>query len=520
MNFQGKPSNPEAQIFIGDLAPSVVEADLYSLASRYGEVVYIRILRHFQTKESLGFAFVTFAKPEQAVQGRASLNGTLVKGNYIRVARYFRDRDPEANLYISELPDKATAKDLEDSFAKFGPIVSSKVSYDKNLNSNKYGYVQFEKKEHAQQVLAQARLEILDKQIQVKKFLPLNQRENQYNKNNLYIRGFGEHMTGDEIAKVFSQHGEISSHLVMHSKDFKGNDRHFAYVCYKNTEDAQKAINLLNNKADNGFTWFVALHQSRTVRSNKLLSDHRKRIEDWKRRNLFIKGFPVTITENQLKEICQDYGMITSSKILKTENIVWQNNVTKQEFISRGCGFVCYSTPEGAVAAFNGLKNKKIEDKNLFVHFWKPREELARDLNIQKMKRVQAQMLQYGMIYPQMMPRANPGRGRFRGEPGAFLANKPQEVHPKLPFDLKTFHDSSADVQKRILGENLYPVVLENSNKKIAGKITGMLLEIDGGALLKLLQNPIEVAMKVKEAIEVLRKAWSNNPEALSQLSD
>lgn len=520
MNFQGKPSNPDAQIFIGDLAPSVAEADLYSLASRYGEVVYIRILRHFQTKESLGFAFVTFAKPEQAILGRSSLNGTLVKGNYIRVARYFRDRDPEANLFISGLPEKATAKDLEDYFVKFGPIVSSKVSYDKALHSNKYGYVQFEKKEHAAIVLSQPKIEILEKQLQVQKFLPLSQRENLYNKNNLYIRGFGEEMTGEEIAKAFSQYGEISSHSVMHIKDFKGNDRHFAYVCFKNPEDAQKAINLLNNKVENGVSWFVALHQSKSVRKAKLLSEYRKKIDDWKRRNLFVKGFPITISESQLREICQEYGTITSIKILKTENIIWQNNITKQEFISKGCGFVCYSSPDSAVAAFNGLKNKKIEDKNLFVHFWKPREELARDLNIQKMKRIQAQMLQYGMIYPQMMPRANPGRGRFRGEPGMILPQKPQEPHPKLPFDLKTFHDSSLDVQKRILGESLYPVVLDNSNKKIAGKITGMLLEIDVNALLKLLQNPNEVAMKVKEAIEVLRKAWSNNPEALSQLSD
>jgi polyadenylate-binding protein len=519
MNFQGKPSNPDAQIFIGDLASSVVEADLYSLASRYGEVVYIRILRHFQTKESLGFAFVTFARPDQALQGRTGLNGVLLKGNYIRVAKYFRDRDPEANLFVSELPEKATAKDLEEFFSKFGPIVSTKVSYDKNLKSNKYGYVQFEKREHAQTVLAQTKLEIIDKLIQAQKFLPLSQRENLYNKNNLYVRGFGESMTGDEIVKLFGAYGEISSHSVMHIKDFKGNDRHFAYVCYKNSEDAQKAINLLNNRTEFGVNWYIAPHQSKSVRRAKLLSEYRKKIDEWKKRNLFIKGFPITLAENQLKEICQDYGAITSLKILKTENIVWQNGISKQEFLSKGCGFVCFATPESAVAAFNGLKNKKIEDKNLFVHFWKPREELARDLNIYKMKRMQAQMLQYGMVYPQMIPRASPGRGRFRPEPGVLVVPKPPE-HLKLPFDLNNFYESSSEVQKRILGENLYPVVLENSNKKIAGKITGMLLEIDTTTLLKLLQSPSEVAAKVREAVEVLRKAWSNDPDALSQLSD
>jgi RNA-binding proteins (RRM domain) len=103
------------------------------------------------------------------------------------------------------------------------------------------------------------------------------------------------------------------------------------------------------------------------------------------RKEIFLfKGFPISLTETQLREICQEYGNITSVKILKTENIIWQNNVTKQEFISKGCGFVCFATSESSIAAFNGLKNKKIEDKTLFVHFWKPREELARDLNIYK----------------------------------------------------------------------------------------------------------------------------------------
>ena len=520
MSFQGKPSNPDAQIFFGDLASTVIEADLYTLASRYGEVVYIRILRHFQTKESLGFAFVTFAKPEQAIQARTLLNGALLKGNYIRVARYFRERDPEANLFVSELPEKATSKDLEEYFSKFGPIVSTKVSYDKNLNSNKYGYVQFEKKENAKYVLALSKLEILNEKIAVQKFLPLNQRENLFNKNNLYVRGFGESMTGDEIAKIFSQYGEISSHSVMHVKDFKGNDQHFAYVCFKDAADAQKTIDLLNNKTENGITWFVALHQSKSVRRLKLLSEYKKKIDEWKKRNLFVKGFPITLTEAQLKEISQEYGTITSIKIIKTENIVWENSIAKQEFISRGCGFICYATSESAFAAFNGLRNKKIEDKSLFIHFWKPKEELARDLNAQKMKRMQAQMLQYGMIYPQMMPRANPGRGRFRQEPNIPIIPKPVEVHQKPLFDLAAFYESSPDIQKRILGENLYPIVLENSNRKIAGKITGMLLEIEINTLLRLLQTPSEVANKVKEAIEVLRKAWSNNPEALSQLED
>jgi polyadenylate-binding protein len=517
MNFQGRPSNPDAQIFIGDLSSSVIEADLYTLASRFGEVIYIRILRHVQTKESLGFAFVTFSKPSQAHEARQALNGSVLKDSFIRVAKYSRERDPEANLYLSDLPEKATAKDLEASFAQFGPILSSKVSYDKALKSNRYGYLQFEKKEHAQTALAQASIEVLGSKITVQKFLPASQREGQYTKNNLYVRGFEDRMTAEELAQFFGQFGEVSSHALIHGKDFKGNDRHFAYICYKTAEDAQKVIERLNNKVEQGVTWFVAPHQSKAMRKNKLAAEQKRKIEDWKRRNLFIKGFPTHLTEAQLREICQDYGKIDSLKISRTENIVLENNSTKQEFISKGCGFVCFSTPESASSALTGLKTIKIEDRPLYVHFWKPREELIRDLNQLKMKRIQAQMMQFGMVYPSMMPRAAPGRGNFRPDQIPVLPAKPAEA-PKLPFDLKTFYDSTPEVQKRILGENLYPIVLENSNKKIAGKITGMLLEIEVATLLKLLQNKGEVATKVKEAIEVLRKAWSNNPEALSLL--
>ena len=151
--FQGKPSNPETQIFIGDLPGSVIESELYTQASKYGEVVYIRILRHFQTKESLGIAFVSFAKVEQAQLARASLNGINYKGNYIRVARFCKERDPEANLYISDIPENVTARELEEHLIRFGPIVSSKVSFDMNLKSNRYGYVQFERKADATKVL-------------------------------------------------------------------------------------------------------------------------------------------------------------------------------------------------------------------------------------------------------------------------------------------------------------------------------------------------------------------------------
>ena len=54
-----------------------------------------------------------------------------------------------------------------------------------------------------------------------------------------------------------------------------------------------------------------------------------------------------------------------------------------------------------------------------------------------------------------------------------------------------------------MIGERLYPLV-QRRQKERAGKITGMLLELDNSELLDLLSNPKILAARVKDAVEVL----------------
>ena len=57
--------------------------------------------------------------------------------------------------------------------------------------------------------------------------------------------------------------------------------------------------------------------------------------------------------------------------------------------------------------------------------------------------------------------------------------------------------------QKQLLGERLYQLIsqVQPSN---AGKITGMLLEMDNGELLNLLESPEALNAKIVEAVSVL----------------
>ena len=64
--------------------------------------------------------------------------------------------------------------------------------------------------------------------------------------------------------------------------------------------------------------------------------------------------------------------------------------------------------------------------------------------------------------------------------------------------------DASAPDQKQMLGERLYPLI-HGMHAEEAGKITGMLLEIDNSELLHMLEHPESLKAKVDEAVAVLQ---------------
>ena len=61
-------------------------------------------------------------------------------------------------------------------------------------------------------------------------------------------------------------------------------------------------------------------------------------------------------------------------------------------------------------------------------------------------------------------------------------------------------------VQKQMLGERLFPLVAARPRPELAGKVTGMLLEMDNAELLLLLESPDALDAKVEEAIAVLKQ--------------
>lgn len=72
------------------------------------------------------------------------------------------------------------------------------------------------------------------------------------------------------------------------------------------------------------------------------------------------------------------------------------------------------------------------------------------------------------------------------------------------PAPLSTLAQTDPMKRKQIIGEHLYRAIAASHPDK-AGKITGMLLEMDNSELLHMLEAPESLNSKVEEAVNVLR---------------
>jgi len=111
-----------------------------------------------------------------------------------------------------------------------------------------------------------------------------------------------------------------------------------------------------------------------------------------------------------------------------------------------------------------------------------------------------------GMMRPTMpMPGGAPMGGAQPGAPQP-PQQQQQPQQPAAPSGALTASALAAappGAQKQMLGERLYPAI-SKFQPELAGKITGMMLEMDNSELLIMLESDQQLKMKIDEAMKVL----------------
>jgi polyadenylate-binding protein len=93
---------------------------------------------------------------------------------------------------------------------------------------------------------------------------------------------------------------------------------------------------------------------------------------------------------------------------------------------------------------------------------------------------------------PMGMPMNQPRPGQY-----------PQQYDAQAPLTAAALAAAPMGVQKQMIGEKLFPLIARIS-PELAGKITGMMLEMDNSELLILLESEQQLRYKIEEAIKVL----------------
>lgn len=375
---------PSASLYVGNLAQDVSEGHLFEIFNSIGPVASIRVCRDAYTRRSLGYAYVNFHMLSDAEHAMEQLNNTNIKGKPCRIM--WSQRDPSlrksgvGNIFIKNLHPSIDHRALFDTFSAFGTILSCKVATEENGTSKGYGFVHYESQDQADKAIAKVNgMMLKGQQVYVGRFIPKKERMKDREAQeftNVYIKNLPENFTEEQLQQLFSAYGTITS-MVLSNAPLKG--KKFGFVNYSTAGEAKKAISELNEKVIDGHSIYVGRAQKRTEREQELRQKHEQIKQELANKyqgvNLYIKNLEDEIDDAKLLEIFSPYGTITSAKVMKNERD-----------ISRGFGFVCYTTPEEAAKAMAEMNGRHVGTKPLYVALAQRKEQ--RTAQVQQQQRL------------------------------------------------------------------------------------------------------------------------------------
>ena len=534
-----------ASLYVGDLPidlPNPEDA-LFSLFSKVGTVISIKVCRDINTQRSLGYAYVNFQAPADAERALETLNYTeIAPGRFIRVMWSSRDptnrKSGSNNLFIKNLDPAINVRALRDSFSVFGTVVSCKVAMNEQGKSLGYGFVQFEKDEAAKKAITAMNGAMIGTQpVKVEQFKKKSERIAQEEKTfvSLFVKNINENTTEEDVRKVLGQFGTIEE-LYLSPVNPTHNSK-FALIRMGSHEAAVKVIQELHEKESpiSHENLFVSRALRRNDRTKPSPSPYQSQ-----GRNIYVKHLDDSIDKAKLEELFAPFGTITSSCLMKDP----AGNF-------RGFGFVCFENKESAAAAIREMNGKQVFRRPLYVSQAQHRDMRHRILEeqrkqfLQQQQRMTMQMYQpqpWATRYPpmgaQFMPpfMMTPAPGTMRRPPMVPRMNVPMPTRPpaiqvrgppmgavQRPYTQPPMQRAmpsagltqaqlarmTPEEQKNALGERLYARINE-VNPMQAAKITGMLLEMEIPEILSVLDDQRVLLAKVHEAITVLQQHESS----------
>jgi len=518
------------------------------------------------TRRSLGYAYVNYGSAEHAQQAIHEFNNEQFFGAPMRVMPCVRDpqlrKSGVGNIFITGLHPDIDQRTLFDTFSKFGTILSCKISTDaKTKTSRGYGFAHFSSQEEAKAaILAVNGMRIMDKVVNVTEYKSKQTRsqelENEF--TNVFVKGLPLNYKDDNLRALFQSYGPIVSLTVRTVKEEGGEEKSkgYGFVKYHTHESAKQAVEALNDQEIEGQKLHVERAMKKAERVSLVKMTFKANRASSSGDNLYVKNLHDSVDDAKLRELFSRFGDIKSVRVA----------IDRTSGRPRGFGFVKFETAEQAAKALTEMNGSFLINKPIYVSKFQTKEERMQFLQREFVMRNNMPPTPFGWqaygapmmpVFPQFrQQRANsnmmmgrqfppgmPAAGMPMGAPmGGFrpqnfrrpgpmggAAMPPQQMQQqqqqqqqqprgvsaqqagsrrpnpsaKAPLDASHLASLNEVEQKQAIGERLYPLIQSRHGER-AGKITGMLLEMDNSELLHMLDDPVALAAKETEALRVL----------------
>jgi polyadenylate-binding protein len=513
-------------IFIKNLDKSIDNKDMYDTFSTFGTILSCKVATD-EHGSSKGYGFVHFETEESANKAIDKVNGMLLSDKKLFVGRFIprKDREKEigekakrfTNVYVKNFPESWTNEKLREVFEEYGPISSLRIMFDENGKSRGFGFVAFEDAETAEICCnemngkevegktlyvgrAQKRQE---RQTELKRRFEVlkMERMNRYQGVNLYVKNLDDTIDDEKLRKEFQPFGTITSAKVMIEE---GRSKGFGFVCFSSPEEATKAVTEMNGRIVGSKPLYVALAQRKEDRKAHLTSQYMQRMVNMSSMRIPQIG-QVSYPGNYfLQPMPQAQRFFSPQMGGIRPSPRWAQPQTRQQTPGQAGPYPMQTPyrpqqPRGGtpgVSATNSQTGIRTMGRPMQAQGTPGVPPAPRVANGQPMATPRVPVPSTGApaykYTPAMRPAAAPGI------PGQAVLIQGQE-----PLSASALAAAHPNDQKQMLGERLFPLIQEK-HRDAAGKVTGMLLEMDNAEILHLLEDRELLSSRIDEAVAVL----------------
>merc|ERR1739847_249605 len=411
------------------------------------------------------------------------------------------------NVYVKNINDEYDEAKLNEMFQKYGKISSVKVMKSDDGKSKGFGFVSFESPEEAMTACDELNGQDLDgktvfvgraqkkaeRQAELKKkFEALKmERLNRYQGVNLYVKNLDDTVTDVMLREAFEAHGTITSAKVMSEQ---GQSKGFGFVCFSSPEEATKAVTEMNGRYIVSKPLYVALAQRKEDRKAHLTSQYIQRMAGMRMPQMSSMQFQGGY---YMPTMPQPQRFFTPAQMRA------QPRWTAQQTIPRPGQPAMQMQPQMRGPRPGGPRPGMPTARPAQPM---PQQMLMARPGVQAALPMQARPGQAPSFKYTPTARNPPQQvigAMVPGTPGAPPPQQAVMIQGQEPLTATMLAAAPMHEQKQMLGERLYPLI-HKMHPDLAGKITGMLLEIDNSDLVHMLEDQASLKGKVDEAVSVL----------------